>query len=107
MADKPKLSSPHVTVVMVDGSEWSVQSLNIDMLKWERYAIKNRLPVNPGGAPVTWLSYLAWSAGIREHALPADVTWPRFEQEMCASVAADDNPSAGTVDPTEPEAGTG
>lgn len=104
MADRPKLSSPTIAVIMVDGSEWTVQSLNIDMLKWERYAIKNRLPVNPGGAPVNWLTYLAWSAGGREGHITADVTWPRFEQELCASVAADDTPAAAVADPTGPVA---
>src|SRR4051812_24742756 len=101
MADKPQLSSPHIAVIMVDGSEFTVQSLNADMLRWERYAIKNHLPVNPGGAPVNWLSYLAWSAGQREGAVPSDVTWAQFS-ERCASVAADNLPAAA-VDPTGPE----
>ena len=105
MADKPALSSPRVTVVMVDGGTWEVQTLIIDMLKWERHALRNKLPVNPGGSPVQWLTYLAWSAGLRETLIPSDVTWPLFSEELCASVAADDVPAAA-VNPTGPAPGT-
>jgi hypothetical protein len=100
MADKPALTSPMVQVAMIDGSDWSVQSLNADMLRWERYAIKNRLPVNPGGAPVTWLSFLAWSAGVREHMLPSTLTYAEFA-DQCASVSAPDS-AVPEVGPTEP-----
>jgi len=106
MADKPALSSPRVTVVMVDGGTWEVQTLNIDMLKWERHALRNKLPVNPGGSPVNWLTYLAWSAGLRENLIPTEVTWPRFSDELCASVNAENVPTGAAVGPTVPEPDT-
>lgn len=99
MAEKSKLSSPHIHVLMVDGSDWDVQSLNADMLRWERYAIKNHLPVNPGGAPVNWMTYLAWSAGQRESMVPATMAFPAFA-DACASVDALDEPAGAAVDPT-------
>ena len=100
MADKPKLSSPEVVLIMADGSEFSVQSLNIDMLNWEQYAIKNRLPINPGGAPVTWMSYLGWSAAVREKLIPPAMTFQQFRTEM-VSVAAAGGPAPAGADPTD------
>lgn len=102
MTDRPGLSSPHINVIMADGAEWGVQTLNVDMLRWERHAIKNKLPVAPGSAPVQWLTYLSFSAGQREGMIPSTVTWQQFSESMCVSVnSAEDGPA--TVDPTEAE----
>ena len=94
-----KLSNPRVHVIMVDGSEWDAQTLNPDLMAYERTAVKHKWPT-PADAPVSWLTFIAWSAGKREGHLPASMLWEQFSQTECAEVSNADE--AGTkVDPTD------
>ena len=96
-----KLSNPRVHVIMVDGSEWDVQTLNMDLMRWERTAAKHKWP-EFRGVPIWWTTFLAWSASQREGLIPSTVTWEVFSNEMCVQVGSDASPGAGVVDPTEP-----
>lgn len=107
MADKPRLKNPRVQVILVDGTEYEVQTLNMDMLKWERTATKHKW-ASFQSTPVMWMTFIAWSASIRESLIPASTTWEKFSDELCASVSdPDDGNSDVSVDPTGPVVGTG
>ena len=96
-----KLSNPRVHVVMVDGSEWDVQTSNPDLMAYERTAAKHKWP-DFQTVPVTWMTFLAWSAGRRAGLIDAGMTWEVFSTTECAEVRSSDDSSAGTtVDPTE------
>ena len=104
MADNV-FTNPYVEVIMADGSTWSAQTYNPDMLRSERTARKHDWP-GPSKEPFAFLTFLAWSAGRRIKAIPLDLTWERFADEECLQVSS---PQATPVPPTEPtpEAGTG
>jgi hypothetical protein len=91
------MSNPHVYVTMLDGSEWDAQTLNPDLLRFESTAAKHKWPP-PSVSPVTWLTFLAWSAGQREGHVPASMTWDVFRGE-CAQVSNPDKDD--DVDPTQ------
>lgn len=97
-----KLSNPRVHVIMVDGSEWDAQTLNPDLMAYERTAVKHKWPT-PAESPVSWLTFIAWSAGRREGLIPSTMLWEQFSQTECAEVSnADGSETAGTrVDPTD------
>lgn len=102
MADAPgrngKWTNPYVNVVLADGTEFGVQAFNPDLVRYERTASKHGWP-GPDKEPVTWLTFLAWSAGRREKLIPADLSWETFNTETCLQVSS---PSATTVPPTPP-----
>lgn len=102
MSDKPAFSNPRVHVLMMDGSEWDAQTMNPDLLKFERTAVRHKWP-KPGDSPVMWLTFIAWAAGVREGHIPSSMTWEQFSQELCAEVTNPDGKAAGTpVDPIPP-----
>lgn len=104
MTDQAKYSNPRVHVVMMDGAEWDAQTLNPDLLRFERTAARHKWTA-PGVSPVTWLTFLAWSAGLREGHIPSSMTWESFSQSECAEVTNPDNQD-DSVDPTSPDPDT-
>lgn len=106
MSDRPKLTTPRLHIVMDDGAELDVQALNIDMLTYDRQRARMGWPT-PGDAPFVWLTFLAWSASMREGVLP-DMTLTDFETRAWqVSNTEDDNAPGASVDPTKTEAGDG
>ena len=102
MTDSPALKNPRVHVIMADGGEWDAQTLNPDLLRYERTAGKNGwAPAQK--SPVQWLTFVAWRAGLREGHLPKDMTWERFSEEECLEVS---NPGQVTAPPIPPELDT-
>ena len=99
---QPKLNNPRVHVIMADGAEWDAQSLNPDLLRYERTAGKHKWPTAQV-QPVTWLTFMAWSAGQREGHIPPAMTWEQFSLTECVDVTNPDGKGAGpAVDPTHP-----
>ena len=96
----PKLSTPRLHVVMVDGAEHDVQALNVDLVAWDRDRAKHKWP-GPQDAPFVWLNYLAWHVLTREGIVPA-MTLREFESAAAevSSGAADDEDDGDSVDPT-------
>jgi len=106
MADRPTLNNPRVHVVMADGAEWDAQSINPDLLRYERTAAKYKWP-GPSSSPVTWLTFMAWAAGTREGHIPPSMTWEQFSRTECVDVTNPDGKAAPpAVDPTDPEVDT-
>lgn len=104
-----KLSNPRVAVTLADGGQYEVQTLNMDMLHWERVASAKKWP-EFRTVPIWWMTFLAWSAGRREGLLPTAVSWEVFSTELCVQVEALTDPATGQdttpVDPTGPDPGT-
>jgi hypothetical protein len=78
--DKPRLSTPVLRVVMADGSEHTVQAINIDMVNWDRDRAKHHWPL-PADAPFVWLNYLAWHALTKTQRLLPTMTLREFEEQ--------------------------
>jgi len=103
---KSGFNNPRVHVLMADGAEWEAQTMNPDLLRYERTAAKHKWP-GPQQSPVTWLTFLAWSAGLREGHLASSMTWEVFSQDECVDVRNPDGTGPGPdVDPTDPGPGT-
>jgi hypothetical protein len=96
----PKLSTPRLHVVMVDGATFDVQALNVDLVAWDRDRAKHKWPL-PADAPFVWLNYLAWHVLTREQAIPS-ATLREFES-LAAEVSSpqpDAGDEADDVNPT-------
>lgn len=103
---KASFNNPRVRVLMADGAEWEAQTMNPDLLRYERTAAKFKWP-GPQQSPVTWLTFLAWSAGLREGHIPPSVTWELFSTVECLDVKNPDGAGPGpAVDPTDQEPDT-
>lgn len=90
---------------MDDGTELDVQALNIDMLTFDRQRARMGWP-NASEAPFVWLTFLAWSACMRENLVP-ELSLADFERRAWQVSNADDEGDAATVDPTNPDPGDG
>jgi len=104
--DRPRLSTPTLRVIMLDGSEHVVQAINVDMVAWDRDRAKHGWPA-PSDAPFIWLNYLAWHVLTKTQRLLPAMSLREFE-EAAAEVSArgdDDEGEAEGVDPTSREAG--
>lgn len=82
----PRLSTPTLRVVMLDGAEHVVQAINVDMVAWDRDRAKHGWP-GPQDAPFIWLNYLAWHVLTKTQRLLPPMTLREFE-EAAAEVSA-------------------
>lgn len=64
-----ELITPLITVTMADGSSWTVQTGNPDLVAWDLTASKHKWP-GVKDAPFLWLTFLAWHASRRRGVLP-------------------------------------
>jgi hypothetical protein len=104
VADRPALKNPRVHIIMADGAEWDVQTLNADIIRYEDTALKHKWPTMTQ-SPQRWTTFLGYRASIREGLIPQDLRWEEFFENgprVAVSVfVSDDVP----VDPTPPEPG--
>lgn len=100
--DKPRLSTPMLRVVMLDGAEHTAQAINIDMVAWDRDRAKHSWP-SPQDAPFIWLNYLAWHVLTKTQKLLPAMTLREFEERAAEVTAVPQEDDEG-VDPTRTEA---
>lgn len=91
--------NPEITFLMDDGTVHTVQTINPDMLRWERD--RKRLKYEDTDK-FTFMTFLAWAASQREKVIP-DINWSDF-QNRCHGITSDE---VTAVDPTRPEAAAG
>ena len=96
MADVPRLQSPIVRVVMDDGAEWEVQTLNPDLLRWDMTAPKHKWG-KAEEVPMLWVTFIAWHASKREGL--TSLTWELFQNAAIEVTTV--NPGE-PMDPTNP-----
>src|SRR5262245_4472487 len=97
------LTNPLIHVTLDDGTEHDVQTLNIDLVRWDMNRTKHGWPM-ADDAPLLAMNYCVWQAMTRTNVIPR---WS-FD-EFCGHVT-DLTPDAGgetPVDPTLEEAGPG
>lgn len=103
MADY-KITSPHLRVLRgsLDAPEViEVQTLNPDLIAWDVTRAKHKWPPTTE-APFKWMTFVAWHAARREHAIPAELTYEAWEASTLdvQNMDADDDEEGGPVDPT-------
>ena len=96
MGDTPRLKSPRLTLVLVDGSVHEVQTLNPDLLRYDMTRAKHGWP-DGQSAPFLWLTFIGWAALRREHMIPDSLGWETFSNESCISVESVDDDESDTV----------
>ena len=84
MAEKPKMPNPNLTIYMADGAVLEVQTLNKDLLLWDRTRARRKWP-QADEARNIWMTFIAWAALKREGQI-TDMTVDQFE-EQALSVA--------------------
>lgn len=113
--DQPGLSTPRVRVTLDTGEVLEAQVRNPDYIRWDRTAAKHGWP-SMAKVPVTWLTFVAWSALRREGLIPDALTWEDFSETRAIGVetvtpppaeAGHRNGTAPTADPTLPGVGPG
>ena len=100
MMGTPRLNTPRLHVVMVDGAVYDVQAINVDMVAWDRDRAKHSWP-NPQDAPFVWLNYLAWHVLTKTQGILPAMTLREFESAAAeVSSGSGDEEDADAVDPT-------
>jgi hypothetical protein len=88
-----RLESPRVVVTREGHEDLEVQTDNRDMILWEKTRARHKWP-KFDDAPITWLTFLSWSAARRSGAIEQGYTWERWESEtLQARVIKDDDES--------------
>lgn len=87
----PRIRSPRLRVLLEqpdtdDLAEYTVQTDNRDMVRWDRYHAQRKWPSAQDG-PMLWTQFLAWSALGRGGVKIGDGTYDAFEA-VCVSTVA-------------------
>lgn len=93
------LTGQRVRVVLLDGSDYVVKTIQADRVRYDLTAPRHKWPEGTR-SPFLWFTFLAWSAARREQ-----LTTLQFEQfhEQCVSTKAlDHDPDEDDVTPTSP-----
>lgn len=103
-APAPKITAPRLRVSR-SGETFEVQTMNADLVNWDRTRAKHRWPKTEE-APFLWLTFISWSAARRTHVIPENVTYEAWEAttEDITAIDADGNALAGdeTGEPVDP-----
>ena len=84
-----KLTSPRVSVIREGHEPLEVQTDNRDMILWEKTRVRHKWP-KFDESPITWLTFLAWSAARRTGAIDAAYKWETWEAETLQVSTVDD-----------------
>lgn len=106
MSDAAALPTPVLRIHMDDGSVLEVQSVNKDLLAFDRIRARRGWPT-ASDAPQPWVTFIAYTALTREGQIP-QMTLDQFEDRALAvTVVQDDKGEVATTDPTQetPEPG--
>ena len=83
-----------------------VTAINPDMIRYELEAKRYGMPADGREVPMTWITFLAWAALVRNKAYEGE--WIKFRLEDCLSAAfADEDDEVPTVGPTQPDPESG
>lgn len=98
-ADEVVLSSPLITVTLPDGATLTVQSINADLVNWDRTAHKHKWP-KFDEAPFLWLTFLSWSAA-RRLGLNQDMSYETWESSILGveAIETDARPTKAGPEP--------
>jgi hypothetical protein len=91
-----KLTTPRVLIIREGHEPLEVQTDNRDLVRYDLTRPKQR-PAwpDPTEAPSFWLTFIAWSAANRQGAIPTDMKWePWLEQVLNIQQIDDENPNS-------------
>lgn len=105
-----KMTAPKILVVLDNDNEYTVQTDNRDMVRFDLMRGRKQWPTMQE-APMLWLTFLAWSALSREKELPGADVDKELDRILSVDVVDDegnvvdlDDPDvadAVSVDPTQ------
>jgi hypothetical protein len=99
----PRLTNPRLKVVMDDGSEHDLQTLNVDLVAFDRERARHKDWPNGQDGPMFWTCYLAWHVMVRRDLIPR-MTLAEFEIRCLQATMRDDDeegtPGESDVGPT-------
>jgi hypothetical protein len=105
-----RLATPRLSVVVTADSDEAitVQTIGADMIAAEATARKHKWGTI-SESPVTWLSFLAWSALRRTKQIPETLTYTEFSTNLgsITDVDEDDDEEDEQGTPTRPGPGSG
>ena len=107
-----RLVAPRVRVIRDGHEPLEVQADNRDLVRWDMTRLRQR-PVWPTfqDAPFKWLTFLSWSACVRQELVPADTRYEAWEDTVLSvSDVSQDDTAVGddeTGRPTDPGPGPG
>ena len=90
----PKLITPLMEAIADDGTEYQVQTINIDATNFERMRVKRGWP-DQQQAPMLAMTYMTWHALKREGRI--ELSFDQFEQSFPGIRPL----GAESVDPTQ------
>jgi len=100
-----KLSTPRITVIREGHDNVELQTTNRELVLWDRTRIKHKWPTGQD-APFLWLTFISWAAARRTGAIPADLSYERWEAEVLEVETVDDDDEPDGVNelgrPTRP-----
>jgi hypothetical protein len=80
-------------VELSDGSVHHLVIGNPSLVSWDRTRSQFQWPTATD-APILWLTYIAWHHMKATKAIPDDVKFKTFEEELCAAVDEADDEAA-------------
>lgn len=76
-----RLSTPRLRIVREGIDDLEVQTTNADLVRWDRTRTKHKWPTVQD-APFLWLTFVAWAAARRTGAIPPDLTYESWENDV-------------------------
>lgn len=98
-AEEVLLTGQRVRVVLLDGSDYVVRTIQADRVRYDLTAPGHKWPEGTR-APFLWFTFLAWAAskrlGMTAH------RWEEFSDQVVSTTALDHDPDEDDVTPTQP-----
>lgn len=98
-AEEVLLTGQRVRVVLLDGSDYTVKTIQADRVRYDLTAPKHKWPEGTT-APFLWFTFLAWAAARREQR--TTLTFEQFHEQVVTTKALDSDPDEDDVTPTRP-----
>ena len=97
-----KLSTPRVRVIREGHEPLEVQTDNRDLVRYDKTRPRQRPPwPDPQEAASFWMTFIAWSAASRQGAIPSDLRYEAWEDQVLniQPLADDDDSEDGAPFP--------
>lgn len=78
-ADEDGLDQLEIAVTMADGTRYTVEVLNPDMIRFDQERTRRKLGTSQG-EPITWLTFCTYAALTRTRQLDG-MPWEAFQRE--------------------------
>jgi hypothetical protein len=76
-----RLNTPLCRVVRADYDDMEVQTINPDMVLWDRTRYRHKWPPVQD-APMLWMTFISWAGARRLGLIPLDFTYETWEADV-------------------------